>query len=186
MIEKLTNRHKIGAVRAVKGIISIEEQTQQLIDVGVEPVHIWNTGKDTIDDIANAFREGNDVLVAPFIGALGKDYDLLLAAIGKKGADFFDLETQTLFPCRDAEHFSTIKRAMTYVQSAPGREAAKAGAKSGPKPKLNPAQKKAAKSAWEGQEGSNQDVASQFGVSVVYLHREFGSRTDARARAAKR
>ena len=186
MIAEVGNRHKIGIVRAVKGMASLADQSQQLVDAGVEPNHIWQTGKDNADEIANAFRQGDDVLVACFIGALGKDYDLLLAAIGKKDADFYDLETQTLFRCRDADQFSTIKRAMTYTQSVPGRAAAKAGAKSGPKPKLNPTQKKAAKAAWEGQEGSNQDVASQFGVSVVYLHREFGSRTDARARASKR
>lgn len=185
MSNEVVKRHKIGIVRAVKGEISIEEQTEQLIEFGVDPMHIWRTGKDKPEEIASAFRKGNDLLVVSFLGALGNQFDILLGLIGGKGTDLHALNEGLTIPCKGWEHFTTVKRGVMLARTAPGRKAAETGAKVGPKLKLNPEQRKAAKQAWGSKDGSNEDVAADFGVSSVYLNRAFGGRKAAQALANK-
>jgi len=187
MSNEVVNRHKIGIVRAVKGEISIEKQTAQLIEYGVEAPHIWRVGKDDIKAIANMFRSepGDDLLVVPFLGALGNKFDILLSMIGDKGADLYDLETKALIPLRGWEHFTAVKRGVMFTRTAPGRDAAKTGAKPGPKKKLVGDRLKQAKEAWSSKKGSNQDIADDFEVSTVYLNRAFGARGVAQGRVKK-
>jgi len=186
MSNEVVSRHKIGIVRAVKGEITIDEQTAQLVEYGVEPMHVWRMGKDSIEDIALTFRSdpGNDLLVVPFLGALGNKFDVFLGLIGDKGADLYDLQTKELIPLRGWEHFTTVKRGVMFTRTAPGRAAAKTGAKPGPKIKLSRMERECAELAWSLKEGSNKDVADDFGVSVVYLHRAFGARGVAQKKAA--
>ncbi|PHS61759.1 MAG: hypothetical protein COB09_16965 [Thalassobium sp.] len=185
MSNEVGDRHKIGIVRAVKGEITIEEQTAQLVEYGVDAMHVWRMGKDDIKDIALTFRSdpGNDLLVVPFLGALGNKFDVFLGMIGDKGADLYDLQTKELIPLRGWEHFTTVKRGVMFTRTAPGRAAAKTGAKPGPKKKLVRDRFKEAREAWSGKKGGNQDIADDFGVSVVYLHRAFGARGVAQKKA---
>lgn len=185
MTNEVVNRHKIGIVRAVKGEITVDEQTAQLVEYGVHPMHIWRTGKDKPEEIANAFRPGNDLLVVPFLGALGNKFDILLGLIGDKGTDLHSIKEGVDIPCKGWEHFTTVKRGVMLARTAPGRHAARTGAKPGPKKKLTRMQHECAKMAWACKAGSNKDVADDFGVSVVYLHREFGARSVAQGRVKK-
>lgn len=186
MKKDVVQGHKIGVVRAIRGFESVQEQMEKLNAAGVDDPHIWRLGEHKPEDIIQACRPGNDLLIVTRAGVLGKHYSEILAGIAPTGAHFLDLQHGTVedisgFPVADR-----IKKDVSFVAGAPGRAAARDGAKPGPKPKLAGKRKADAKAAWETQVGSNQDVADRFGVSVVYLHREFGSRSEARERAAKR
>jgi hypothetical protein len=186
-VVKVTDRHKIGIVRAVRGLMSLEEQTAAVVAAGVDPHHVFRIGKDDLDHIIGAFRPGDDILVLPFAGVLGKDWADVLAGVGTKGATVLDLKTGIEDEVTQGPTFLRYKLAASRVQSAPGRAAVAASGHKGGRPaKLAGERKKQAKLAWESESGTNTDVAADFGVVEQTLYRMFGSRESAQAEARKR
>ena len=183
----LTGRHLIGLTRAIRGMMPVDEQVDRLIAAGCEKEAIWRLGEYDIEDIVRAFRPGNDVLVVPFLGALGKSRFELLVGIAAKGASLYDLNKEQELDISQAAVFHEINQAFNNAQTAPGRTGASASPnKSGRKPKLTGKTRAAAKLAWEGTVGTNTDIANDFGVSTTWLFNNFGNRTDAQNRARKR
>ena len=182
----MTDRFKIGVVRPVKGIESVADQTAQLADAGVDEQHIWNLGVHKADDVVNAIRPGNDLLVVTDAGVLGKYYAEILGGIADKGASLLDLEHGEVEDISQFATFNRIKKRVSLITTAPGRVSAfQSGNKPGPKPKDKAFMKKA-KAMWEADRGSNQWVAQELGVSVTWLFKRFGGRLDAQQARMKR
>lgn len=182
----MADRFKIGVVRPVKGFDSVADQTAKLTENGVSEQHIWNLGVHTADDVVQAVRPGNDLLVVTDAGALGKHYADILGGIADKGAAFLDLAHGEIEEISQFATYNRIKKRISLIQTAPGRVSAFASKnKSGPKPKSKEFLKKA-KAMWEADKGSNQWVAQELGVSVTWLFNRFGGRGEAQAARMKR
>ena len=187
MQEDVVNRHKIGIIRAVKGEIPLTEQTAKLIEFGVDEKHIYHVGKDSHEEIASPFhyKPGNDILVVPFLGALGSKFDVLLGLIGKKGAWLHDLESGKEIPCKGWDNFSWVKKGVTMTGTAPGRKAStESPNKSGPKPQPAAFMAKA-RARWSDPEGTNEDAAQEIGVSNQWMYIQLGARGEAVKKAAE-
>lgn len=188
-MRKLADRHKVGLVRAVRGMMSTAEQVVTLLDHGVAEPHIWSLDEYTADDVIRAFRPvpGDDVLVVPFLGVLGKDRHKILSGIAPKGAVIFDCAKHGELTIRDAANFEIIERENTIARSAAGRAAVKAGVGTpGRRKALTQAQERECKALYESGEGSIAFVCDKFGVSSTWLHGRFGARGDAIKAARKR
>jgi len=181
--EHQLNSQKIGVVRNAPGLISLEEQIAALLDFGVEERQIWQIGRYSTRDIIRAFGPAGDMLVVASGGVLGKDWAQLLAGIGAHGATLYDLSEGREDPISQAPVFNRIKQDVERTQLAPERvSAAKSPNKAGRKPKLEGDRRRAAQASWQGNVGSNQDIADMFGVSTTWLFNNFGARSAGRAK----
>jgi|GEM_PF-5036325 len=184
MIEKLTGRYLVGVVRAIKGMPSVADQTEALLAAGVIERHIWQLDKDEVSDVVRDCRPGNDVLVVPFLGVLGKYRHDLLAGIAEKGAELYDLDEHGLMNISQAPTFAIIDAACKVAQSAPGR--ASGAGQGGRKKKLTPAQEREVHADYIGTKYKTiSAICDKYGVSVAWLHSRWGGRQEARE-AAKR
>jgi len=87
-----------------------------------------NIGKEPIKDIASMFRHGDDVLMVPFIGVLGKHRRELLKLVAPLGATLYNFSQQEELKVSQAATFAYINECYT----APGRIAiASSGFKGG-------------------------------------------------------
>ncbi|MBL4837402.1 MAG: hypothetical protein JKY34_07470 [Kordiimonadaceae bacterium] len=173
----MSEGHKIGVTRAIKGMMCVKEQETALIAAGVNTRAIWRMGQHSIDDIVTAFRPGNDVLVVAFLGILGKHRYDLLNPIAAKGASLLDLSTNKSHDISQAATFAEISKASCTAQTSPARASAINGPnKVGRKPKLRGKQLAEIKAAWQSPVGSNVDIASDYGVSLTWLHNHLGAR----------
>ena len=186
MLEKLANRHKIGVIRAVKGMMRTSDQMDMLVGAGVERIHIKHIGKDPTEHIANLFRDGDDVLVVPFIGVLGKwRYDLL-KLIAPTGATLYNLAENEDLPISQAVTFAYINECCANAQTAPARAAsARSGNKGGAPRKFRGKALAQVRKVYESGEGTIADVCDRFGVSKPWLHGQFGGRDAAVSAACK-
>lgn len=188
-MRKLADRHKVGLVRAVRGMMSTAEQVDTLLDHGVAEPHIWSLDEYTTEDVIRAFRPvpGDDVLVVPFLGVLGKYRFEILAGIAPKGATLFDCEEHGELEISQAATFDIINKACATAQSAPGRAAVKEGVgRPGRRKSLTQAQERECKAWYESGVGSIAFGCDKFGVSSTWLHGRFGPRGDAIKAARKR
>lgn len=163
---------------------SVADQTEALTAAGVDPRHIWQLDRDEVGDVLIAFRPGDDVLVVPFLGVLGKYRHELLAGIAKKGAELYDLAEHGLLNVSQAPTFAIIDAACKFAQSAPGR--ASGAGRGGRKKKLSRAQEAEVKAAYIGTEFKTiRAICDKYGVSVAWLHGRWGGREEARKKAKK-
>jgi len=184
MIEELTGRHLVGVTRAIKGMDSVEAQTDALLQSGVDERHIWQLDLYEVPDVVAAIRPGNDVLVVPFLGVLGKYRSALLAGIADKGATLYDLEEYGELDVSQAPTFHLINQACHMAQSAPGRAASSGG---GRPDKLSKEEEAEVLAAYIGTRYKTiASICDAFKVSPTWLHNRFGGRDKARETYGKK
>lgn len=193
---------KRGYIRVDKPGPSPNEQRKALEAAGVEDFgefgHVYldglttrkkrlKPGDDPLPGRTLAVRSlrAGDVLVVANAGRLGTSREDILrafAAVGAKGASVLDAAEGQEFSCpadvAGAVAFADLghQKLMMERSRHARRSQARLNAKSGPKPKISPAEMEMLRQMWRNPNVQAQDILTNAGVKRSTLYRLFGPR----------
>lgn len=182
MMIEFKGRHLIGVYRAIRGMPSMRSQKGLLIAAGVDTKYYARdlNAPDIIDKIDKDFRYRTDILITPFLGVLGPKRTEILAIVGGKAAQLYDIGLKRFFTLDEAVDRKLIEDACKLSQSAPGRASIKNRGRSTPYSK---SRLKEMGEAWASLEGTNSEVADRFETTEALMWKKFGGRKEAQRKA---